>query len=720
MVISLIAIGMISILGQVVLIRELNVAFYGVELIYLLALGIWLLWTAAGALIGRRVLFPSPRQIAALFILFGIVLPIDILFIRSSRIIFGGVPGAYLPILEQLIVVFISLLPAGLLSGLLFQWAAKTYMKDGKTLALAYAIESAGGFIGGFVSTLLIFWGIRNFSAVLLCSLISVITPLFLLKGVRAVLIRWSAILLSCFFLLLLWNTSLLDRRMTMLNHPNLVESSDSPYGRISVTRLQNQISVFENDALAFETEGTESEYFCHLTALQHPNPKDVLILGGGIEGLVREMLKYTPQRIHYIELNPVLFQLTIHHLPDDIRKSLYNPNVRIVFADPRRYLKESGSYDLILVGMPQPSSGQTNRFYTREFFEQCRGKLKHGGILGFRLHTAENLWTVPLARRNTSINRALQSVFPETLFLPGSTNVVTASNASLPESPEIMFRRLQNRQPSTRLISKSYIEYLFTNDRYYKIRDLLHHEHAPANTDIRPVCYPYAIIIWLSQFYPRIALLDPFFVIDRGFLKSSWVWLSGIGFIIFLLVIRVQPALKRIILVAAAGFTGMVLETILLLYYQVTHGVLYQDIGILMMSFMAGLAAGAMAIHKKMSDSMEHRPFKRLYGAFLLIGFCFLCAYTGITLTMGISLGLAPISFLLGASGFAVGGIFAYASIHKVEDRIKVISPLYAADLIGGCVGCLLGSLIFIPLAGMDVTAWGLFLVAALLLILV
>lgn len=720
MVISLIAIGLISILGQVVLIRELNVAFYGVELIYLLALGIWLLWTAAGAVIGRRNHFPSPGQVAVLFILFGISLPVDVMFIRSSRLIFGGVPGAYLPIILQFTIVVVSLLPVGLLSGLLFQWAAKTYMKDGRTLALAYAIESAGGFIGGFVSTLLILWGIRNFSAVLVCSLVSFITPLILLKGLRGFLVRSSVILLSCVILLLLWNTSLLDRRMNMLNHPNLVESSDSPYGRISVTRLHNQISVFENDALAFETEGTESEYFCHLTALQHPNPKNVLILGGGIEGLVREMLKYTPRRIDYIELNPVLFQLTIQHLPDDIRKSLGNPKVRIVFADPRRYLKESGSYDLILVGMPQPSSGQTNRFYTREFFEQCRVKLKPGGILGLRLHTAENLWTVPLARRNTSIYRALQSVFPATLFLPGSTNVVTASDVPLPESPDIMSRRLQNRQPSTRLISKSYIEYLFTNDRYYKIRDLLHHEHAPANTDIRPVCYPYAIIIWLSQFYPRIVLLDPFFVIDRGFLKSSWVWLSCIGFIIFLLVIRVRPALKRIMLVAAAGFTGMVLETILILYYQVTHGVLYQDIGILMMSFMAGLAAGAMAIHKKMSDSMDRRPFKRLYGAFLLIGFCFLCAFTGITLTMGISLGLAPISFLLGASGFAVGGIFAYASIHKVEDRIKVISPLYAADLIGGCFGCLLGSLIFIPLAGMDVTAWGMFLVAALLLILV
>ncbi len=115
------------------------------------------------------------------------------------------------------------------------------------------------------------------------------------------------------------------------------------------------------------------------------------------------------------------------------------------------------------------------------------------------------------------------------------------------------------------------------------------------------------------------IVLLDPFFVIDRDFLKSSWVWLSCIGFIIFLLVIRVRPALKRIMLVAAAGFTGMVLETILILYYQVTHGVLYQDIGILDDEFHGRSAAGAMAIHKKMSDSMEHRPFKRLKVRFVI-----------------------------------------------------------------------------------------------------
>ncbi len=85
---------------------------------------------------------------------------------------------------------------------------------------------------------------------------------------------------------------------MTIWNHPNLLESSDSPYGRITATRLYNQISVFENDALSFETEGTEAEYFCHLVALQHPNPQNVLILGGGIEGIVGEIAKYAPREL--------------------------------------------------------------------------------------------------------------------------------------------------------------------------------------------------------------------------------------------------------------------------------------------------------------------------------------------------------------------------------------------------------------------------------------
>jgi spermidine synthase len=719
MTISLLAIGLVSILGQVVLLRELNVSFYGIELIYLLALGIWLFWTAVGAVVGRRNLFPSINHIAALFIIFGIVLPLDIVFIRSSRLIFGGIPGAYLTFLQQLIVVVISILPAGLLSGLLFQWTAKAYVTTGRTLAVAYAVESAGGFIGGLFSTLFIMWGLQNCSIAFVCALASVIIPIIVLRGLRTSLLRWTATILACIFLALLWKASYLDRQMTLWNHPNLLESSDSPYGRITVTRLYNQISVFENDALSFETEGTEAEYFCHLAALQHPNPRDVLILGGGIEGLVREITKYGPRRIDYVELNPVMLNLVTRYLPNDIRKSLGEPNVHIMFADPRQYLKKSGTYDLILVGMPEPASGQANRFYTQEFFQQCSTKLNTGGILGFRLRTAENLWTMPLTSRNISIFRSLQSVFSETLFLPGTTNIVTASRAPLPHTPEIMSRRLQDKKITTKLISSNYIKYLFTNDRFLKIRDLLQREKAPPNTDIRPVCYQYAFIIWLSKFFPRIALVDPSSIMDKGLLKPPLSFLLWISLPLLFLLSRFRPALRRAMLVAAAGFTGMVLETILILYYQVKHGVLYQDIGLLLMSFMAGLALGAMIINRHMFR-INNKKLSRWHGISLIIGFCFLCAFTAMRVTMSISAGLVQISCLLAATGFLVAGIFAYASLHEIEDQKNVISSLYSADLIGGCLGTLLGSLILIPLAGMDVTTWGMLLLAAFSILLV
>jgi spermidine synthase len=506
---------------------------------------------------------------------------------------------------------------------------------------------------------------------------------------------------------------------MTIWNHPNLLESSDSPYGRITVTRLYDQISVFENNALSFETEGTEAEYFCHLVALQHPNPQNVLILGGGIEGIVREIAKYAPRRIDYVELNPVMLNLVIQYLPDDIRKSLRESNVHIIFADPRQYLKKSGTYDLILVGMPEPASGQANRFYTQEFFKQCSEKLNPGGILGFRLRTAENLWTTPLTGRNSSIYSALQSVFPEVLFLPGTTNVVTASRSPLPRTPGVMSRRLQDMKIVTRLISSNYIKYLFTNDRFFEIRALLKREKALPNTDIRPVCYQYAFIIWLSKFFPRIALVDPASITNKGFFKPPLL-LLWISLPIFFLLSRFRPALRRNMLVATAGFLGMVLETILILYYQVKHGVLYQDIGLLLMSFMAGLALGAMIINRQMVRQVNHQKLSRWHGISLIIGFCFLCAFTGMRLTMSVSADLVEISCLLAATGFLVAGIFAYASLHEIEDQKNVISPLYSADLIGGCLGSLLCSLILIPLAGMDVTTWGMLLLASFSIILV
>ena len=109
----LVAIGLVSILGQVVLLRELNVASYGVELIYILAMGVWLFWTAVGALIGRRSHVPSASRVGLLLLFVGLILPVDVAFIRSARTLFAGVPGAYLPFPQQFLVLTLALVPVG-------------------------------------------------------------------------------------------------------------------------------------------------------------------------------------------------------------------------------------------------------------------------------------------------------------------------------------------------------------------------------------------------------------------------------------------------------------------------------------------------------------------------------------------------------------------------------------------------------------------------------
>jgi spermidine synthase len=694
----LFAVGFVSILGQVVILRELNVAFYGVELIYTLALGVWLLFGAFGAMISRRIQAPSYIRINVFFLLLSITIPLDVAFIRSVRLIFFNIPGAYLPLQKQIAAISISLLPLAFLLGLLFQWTAKAYVAKQRSLAAAYAIESLGGLAGGICATLFLKLGLQNFFIALLCALFAA-CPSFL--NVRRRGTRWLprfSVMISVVLIALLWKAPMFDRLMTSWTHPNLVETRDSPYSRITVTLLNGQVSVFENDALLFDTEGTQAEEFVHLAALQHPHPDRVLILGGGIEGTVREVLLHSPRIVDYVELNPTLLDIVPRNLPYEIQKSLESKNVHIIVEDPRKFLNQAPSYDLILVGMPEPTSGQANRFYTEEFFRQCYAKLNGRGLVAFRLQSSENMWTKQLTRRMVSIYRAAKSVFPEVMFIPGSTNVVIGSRNRLTRDDSILASRLEARKIKAKLISPSYLRYVFNNDRFDEVAQILKNGTAPINTDVHPICYQYTTMIWLSKFLPGTNLWD--FPFPESRTGRSLLWLIALS-LPTLLVCRARWPIRRALLMGMAAFAGMVLETILLLYFQIKNGILYQDIGILLMSFMAGLALGAFAV------AGMNRPFSKKPGIAMLLGFLALSAAIGLEISLDWGAGLGQISILLALSGFFVSGIFAYAGFREAGDQKTAIAPLYAADLIGGCVGSVLASLVLAPIAGLVATAY-------------
>ena len=472
----------------------------------------------------------------------------------------------------------------------------------------------------------------------------------------------------------------------------------DSAYSRITIERLDGQVSLYENDALTFTSEGTEAEEFVHPAALQHPNPERILVLGGGVGGIVREALRHSPRALDYVDLNPVLLAAVPRYLPREIRQSLQADTVRVIVEDPRQFLEKAPKYDLILVGMPEPSSGQANRFYTREFFRQCYEKLNHQGVLAFRLQSSENYWTEQLTRRMVSIYRAAKSSFPEVLFIPGTTNIVIGSTEKLTTDPSVLASRLEARKIKARLISSRYLRYLYTNDRFLRIAETLRTGTAPINTDAHPICYQYTVMIWLSKFVPAMKFIE--ITLPRPGLGRGALGLFALG-LLALFFRRARWPVRRALFTGAAAFAGMVLETILLLHFQMKNGILYQDIGILLTSFMAGLAVGALTVDKLI------RPISRKVGVATLLGLMLLSALVGWGINSGLSAGIFAISGLLGFAGFFVAGAFAYAGLYAAGDQEKAIAPLYSADLIGGCLGSLTASLLLASLAGLAESAY-------------
>ncbi len=713
-------IGLISILGQVVLLRELNVASFGVELVYILALGFWLAATALGALLCRSTRAPRPDLLTIPLLLFAALLPLAVAFARGSRVLAGGVPGAYLPFGEQIMTIGITLLPAGFITGWLFRRAAGVFVKEGRTVAAAYAIESAGGIAGGFLSSLGLHWGVQNFALALIGALIAAAAPVLITAGARQSQSRLPAVTLCAILLLCLYQAPALDGEMTRWNHPSLLQSQDTPYGRISITQREQQVSVFVNNALAFETEGTEAEHFAHLAALQHPRPERILILGGGIEGTVAEVLKHGPIAVDYVEVDPAMIGTVREHLSPQGQEPLGKPGVRIITDDPRRFLQAEGRYDLILIGMPEPSSGQANRFYTLEFFKLCRDRMKPDGIVALKIQAAENRWTPQMTERALSIHGALLSVFGNVLIIPGDTDVVTASLVSLPSDPQVLVERLRSRGIRSRLISEPFIRYLLTNDRFSEVGETVRTRTAPLNTDRRPICYQLTALLWLSKFYPALTALS--FGEIESLMKEKRTWIAAAAGLLLILFVfaRMRPSWRGTLLVGVAGFAGMVFETVLILQYQTRHGVLYRDLGLLITAFMIGLTAGSFAVAAAARGKSRYRTLARKWGIGFVAGFMLLGSLAFFQTRIGLFTDLAETAGLLAAVGFLVAGVFAYASFRRVPDQEKAISPLYAADLFGGCLGSVAASLLMVPLIGMDLTAAAMVILslAALLLV--
>lgn len=693
--------GFASLLGQVVLLREVTVAFFGSELVILLGIGVWLLGTGLGAAAAGRVRDVAPQAPPVLVLVFGLLVPGLVVWARAVRGIWGAVPGAYLPFSGQMVAMATILVPAALVSGLAFALAARAAVAGGRTLGAAYAVECAGALVGGAAATAFVAVGLGNLAQGMVCGLIA--------AGSGAIAGRALARIAGAVVCLLLAAgvafSPALDRSTTRWNHPDLLIQRDTPYGRITAEDRQGQLAFFVNDALAYENQGTAAEEFVQLAALQVDDPRRILVLGGGLTGILAEVAKLDARRVVYVERDPVLLAM-MGDLPDTSGGGQSDPGLETVVADPRRFLAGQQDWDLVLVGMPDPDSALANRYYTAEFFTACRAALAPRGVLAFRLTGSENVRTPARIRRAAAIGQVLEGAFASVVVVPGSVDVFLASNTPLPKTAGIPATRLMARGTETRLVSPAYLEYLYGNDRFVEMDSLLASAEVSANTDARPACFGHTLMLWLSKFKPAVVWLDAGSPTASDLLRSPWVWAGVVVWAGTARLARRLPRLRRGVAMGAIGAAGMALEAAVLMDFQVRRGALYQDLGLLLCLFMLGMAMGSAA------GAHWTGAFAGRIGAPAgVLAAVALGAWWA--LERGLLGSLPAAGAALMACAAAVGWAFALLGRAQETSPDRTASPLIAADLAGSALGSVAAGLLLIPLWGPGGAAVGATLLA-------
>ena len=672
------ALGLTTVITQITLLREFLNVFYGNELVIGIILTNWMVLTALGAGIGRnaiRLFKDHPLfQASALILLSLVALVMVALLNILKNIIFQ--PGSLVGIYQILLSSLILLIPFCLLSGFMFTYLSisfSTYYKR-NMIHRIYAVESIGSICGGVILSFVLVYFLKSLqilSIVLLMNLLFVsinreISNSFRLKWIPGLV---GALLIASIFI---FN---IDKQVKKALYPNqeIIYLKDTPYGNLTVTKSAEQLNFFENASLLFTTgDPVSNEEDVHYAMLQHPDPKNILLISGGITGIIDEILKYDVENIDYVEINPWIIKIG-----KKWAESLGDERVNVIIKDPRIYLKSiKKRYDVILMQVPEPNTAQINRYYTLEYFKLIKTRLKEHGLISLSLPSTINYVSAEANELNSIVFQTLHEIFGNILFIPGNKNYLLASDTVLDIDIPALVEKKGVRNV---YVNQYYLETWSLRERSNYIMEQLN-EHAPVNKDFKPVCYFQHLKYWMSQF--KIHYWFPLGLIVLAFLIS---------------VIRLKPVQLGIY---AAGFAGSSIELLLILAFQVLYGYVYHYTGIIITIFMGGLAFGALYREKFMKTSIQSFMLIQLTIIIYALILPFIFVIFNKTSLPGLMIHFV-FAILTLIISVATGMQFSLGSTILKEKLSVRAASLYSSDLLGSAFGALFLSVLMIPLLG-------------------
>ena len=153
------------------------------------------------------------------------------------------------------------------------------------------------------------------------------------------------------------------------------IDIYDTPeFGK--VLTLDGNVMLTERDGFIYD------EMMTHVPMAVHPHIQDVLVIGAGDGGVVRELARYDSIRsIDLVEMDEQVVEACRRYLPENACR-LDDRRVHIYFDNALRFIRRrKAQYDLIIVDSNDPF-GPSEGYFTREFYGICYNALKDDGIM--------------------------------------------------------------------------------------------------------------------------------------------------------------------------------------------------------------------------------------------------------------------------------------------------------------------------------------------------
>lgn len=158
-----------------------------------------------------------------------------------------------------------------------------------------------------------------------------------------------------------------------------------SDFQKVELVETVEHGKLLAHDGMIMVTERDEFIYhdmITHVPMFTHPNPKNVLVIGGGDGGTVREVLRHpSVEKVTMVEIDGLVVETCKTHIPQTAAQ-LADPRVTLLIQDGVEFMKQSKeTFDVIIVDSSEPI-GPATPLFNVDFYRDIDARLSDNGIV--------------------------------------------------------------------------------------------------------------------------------------------------------------------------------------------------------------------------------------------------------------------------------------------------------------------------------------------------